>query len=534
MSEERKLEEREEIQNHNGAGRTGGLGSETAPGGGTPSGRAQSAADVTNGRDRGLDAGVAGAAFEKAAAFGTAVSGGGDGRAEEIYLWEHGVAVEPWPEPVSGKDLLDGLEWLMGRFVFLPRWAAETLALWVVHTYAFHLRLVATYIGLESPEKRCGKTTLLTVLCELVNRPVVASNISSPAFFRVIAEKRPTLMIDEADTVLHRNKELKGILNAGCAKKTGYVIRMASRKIRSRTGLRQGPVGDEGKVHGLIGEGVEAGAGRDGNGEGGVSDAGSDGLGRESGLQLARFSSWCPKAIATIKHLPETLADRCIVIPMQRKAAREQCERLRNLKGTEWRRKCARFVMDHAAEIAGAQPEIPADLNDRAADIWEPLLALADLAGGEWPEKARNAALGLTAIAQEESPIGALLLDLLVVFARQRCADGSRLEDGGARIFSRDLVACLNLCTDRPWLILRKGKVLTETWMSQQLRPYGVRPKTIWIGEKSAKGYVEGDFTDVFRRYIPKSAMLALLEESGASRANGAEKPKAETQNKSP
>ncbi len=87
------------------------------------------------------------------------------------------------------------------------------------------LRQVATYIGVESPEKRCGKTTLLTVLCELVNRPVVASNISSPAFFRVIEEKKPTLLIDEADTVLHRNKELKGILNAGCARKTGYVIR---------------------------------------------------------------------------------------------------------------------------------------------------------------------------------------------------------------------------------------------------------------------------------------------------------------------
>ena len=79
------------------------------------------------------------------------------------------------------------------------------------------------------------------------------------------------------------------------------------------------------------------------------------------------------------------------------------------------RRKCARFVLDHAEEIGKAQPEIPEDLNDRAADIWEPLLALAELAGGEWPEKARKAALGLTATAQEESPIGALLLDILVL-----------------------------------------------------------------------------------------------------------------------
>src|SRR5438128_1586019 len=141
------------------------------------------------------------------------------------------------------------------------------------------------------------------------------------------------------------------------------------------------------------------------------------------GLQLGRFSCWCPKAIATIKHLPETLGDRCIVIQMQRKTSREKCERLRNLNGAELRRKCARFVLDHAEEIAKAQPQIPEDLNDRAADIWEPLLALAELAGSDWPVKARNAALGLTAVAQEESPIVALLLDLWIMFVQQGCAD---------------------------------------------------------------------------------------------------------------
>ena len=83
--------------------------------------------------------------------------------------------------------LLDELAGVMRRFVVLPNGAAA-LALWVLHTYAFELREVSTYMGVESPEKRCGKTTLLTVLSELVNRPVVAANISSPAFFRVIEE----------------------------------------------------------------------------------------------------------------------------------------------------------------------------------------------------------------------------------------------------------------------------------------------------------------------------------------------------------
>src|SRR5215471_5498331 len=104
--------------------------------------------------------------------------------------------VEPWPEAVNGKALLDELEATLTRFVVLPKWAAETLALFTLHTYAYELRDVTTYIGVESPEKRCGKTTLLTVLGELVNRPVMASNISSPAFFRVIQQTRPTLLID--------------------------------------------------------------------------------------------------------------------------------------------------------------------------------------------------------------------------------------------------------------------------------------------------------------------------------------------------
>jgi len=126
-----------------------------------------------------------------------------------------GNKVDPWPEPVDGNVLLDELAALLRRFVILPQWAAETVALWILHTYAFQLRDVCTYLGIESPEKRCGKTTLLSVLSELVSRPVVAANISPPAFFRVIEEMQPTLLIDETDTFLRRNDELGGILNAG-------------------------------------------------------------------------------------------------------------------------------------------------------------------------------------------------------------------------------------------------------------------------------------------------------------------------------
>ena len=84
-------------------------------------------------------------------------------------------------------------------------------------------------------------------------------------------------------------------------------------------------------------------------------------------------------------------------------------------------------------------------------------------------------------------------------------------------MFSRELVAGLNAYTDRPWMVLRKGKEVTERWLSQQLSPYGIRPRTVWIGEISAKGYMQEDFTEGFRRYISKAALQALIEESRAA-----------------
>jgi hypothetical protein len=407
-------------------------------------------------------------------------------RRRSIFLWEDGQRLEPWPEPVDGKALLEALACVFETIVVLPHWASETLALWVLHTYAFSQRDVSTYLGIESPVKRCGKTTLVKVLCRLVNRPVVSSNISSPAFYRVIEEKQPTLIIDEADTVLHRNRELRGILNAGYTKETAYVIR-AVRRAETRED-------EDDELEELDGDVVTE---------------------RDTGL--ARYSCWCPKAIAAIGHFPDTLADRCIILPMQRKMPHEMCERVKGLKSEELKRKCMRFATEHAAEIASAQPASAADLNDRATEIWEPLFALADLAGGEWPKKARDAAVGLTARAQGDSPLISLMVDLFMIFVCAGVKSASKPEEG-ARIFSRDMAERLNAWTEHPWAVLLKGKPVTELWLAQQLRPYGVRPKTIWIGDTAAKGYLEDDFTEMFHRYVPRSALKAWVDEEKAGR----------------
>jgi hypothetical protein len=187
---------------------------------------------------------------------------------------------------------------------------------------------------------------------------------------------------------------------------------------------------------------------------------------------------------------------------MQRKISAEQCKRIRDLDTTNLRRQCARFVLDHAQEIAAARPEIPRALNDRAADIWEPLFVLADLAGGPWPELSRDGAVALAAAAEETNAVSSLLLDILILFAAQK-AD---------RLFTRDLLHGLtSRFKDRPWMADCNGKSITDIWLSNQLRPYGIRPKTVWINNDHAKGYLAADFHDAGRRYISKTDIDQLI-----------------------
>lgn len=424
--------------------------------------------------------------------------------------------IEPWPEPVNGPALLDSLAQLIKRFVVLPQWAPETLALWTLHTYAFHLRDVSTYIGVESPEKRCGKTTLLGVLSELVSRPIVAANISSPAFFRVIEETQPTLLIDEADTFLRGNDELRGILNSGYTRKTAYVVRVANLNSNDEPQSANFPqpcrrrpeetpsslprcdlssdrptVSDQAAGASVLPRPVGRAEGR------------GEGLTSRRSAKLVRFSCWCPKVMAAIGRLPDTLADRCIVLRMQRKTHQEQCERLRTVDTRSLQQQCARFALDHASQIASASPVIPPTLHDRAADIWEPLFVLADLAGGSWPNLARQAAISFTGGTPENNAIGSLMLDLVAIFA----------ENDADRMFSRDIVARLNCLQGRPWADALNGKPITELWLSQQLRPYSVRPKTMWIGDTAAKGYIQESFMETFRRYITKADFELLKAE---------------------
>jgi uncharacterized protein DUF3631 len=172
-------------------------------------------------------------------------------------------------------------------------------------------------------------------------------------------------------------------------------------------------------------------------------------------------------------------------------------------------------VKEHAAAIASARPGVPQELNDRAGDIWEPLFVLADLAGGDWPEKARRAACALSSSAQERSPIGSLLLDIFVVFT---VSDVDR-------IFTRDLLLRLNAKQGRPWQEIRNGKEMTDVALGRLLRKYGVSSRTIWIADACAKGYLREDLLGVCRRYVTKADMALLKEECADGKTSKSQPP---------
>src|SRR5580698_3855102 len=138
--------------------------------------------------------------------------------------------IAPHPGPISIANLLTDIEAVIKRHVVLKDHAAAALAVWVLHTYTFELRDTVAYVAIESPEKRCGKTTLLSVLAAMAHKPLIASNVTVGALFRAIDTCRPALFIDETDTFLAGNGAMRGIINSGNTWRTAYVLRLSRAK----------------------------------------------------------------------------------------------------------------------------------------------------------------------------------------------------------------------------------------------------------------------------------------------------------------
>jgi hypothetical protein len=374
-------------------------------------------------------------------------------------------AVEPCAEPVDGAILLDEIAIGITRYVMLSRDAAYAVALWIVHSYCFDVFSISPRLVITAPEKRCGKTTLLRVIQALVPKALPVANITAAAMFRTIEKFKPTLLIDEADTFLRENEELRGVINSG-HEREGRVIRL---------------VGDD--------------------------------------HEPSEFSTFCPTVIATIGSVPSTIEDRAIVIPMRRRLPNESIERFRIDRAEhleEIASKIARWVADNEFALRVADPETPQALHDRAADNWRPLIAIADLARWEWPLLARSTAVALLVHEGdqgEQSRGVALLTDIFRIFVDKAQAGGVDTK----RISSTRLVEALVGLVDRPWASWSRGNPITSAAVARILKNFSIIPNTIKLADgKQPNGYKLSQFRDAFERYLP-TPLVAPVQSSPGS-----------------
>jgi len=364
----------------------------------------------------------------------------------ELQGWTLDMAdVELWSEDVNGADVLNETATTFSRYVVMPDGAADALALWTAHCHCFECFQCTPRLNLTSPEKRCGKTTLLDVLALLVPRPLPTENLTPAVLFRVIESHKPTVLADECDSWLWDNEELRGLLNAG---------------------HRRGR-----KVYRCEGE----------------------------SFTVRGFNACAPAVLCGIGSLPGTLHHRSVVIPLERAKPGELRERFdsrRVEREKELCRKLARFCADNRAQIEACDPAMPSGAFNRLADNWRPLFAIAEIAGGDWPQRAAAAFTKLTAKTDVDAQgIGIMLLeDIRQVFN----------EGHAERMFSKSLVEALCAMSDRPWPEARSKsqKPITENWLANKLRQFKVSSKTLRIGDDRAKGYEAADFTEVFTRYL--------------------------------
>jgi hypothetical protein len=350
---------------------------------------------------------------------------------------------EPWPEPVDGAALSDSIAEAIRRYVVLSDHSRDATALWILHSYLIDCFLVSPRLAVCSPTKQCGKTTLLDVLGRLVLKPLPTANVTASAIFRVVEAYRPALLVDEADTFLSGDDELRGIINSG-HRHGGSVLRA---------------VGDD--------------------------------------YEPRAFSTYSPCAIALIGKLPDTLHDRSVVVDLKRRLPSESISPFRTDRVGQLdvlARQAARWCRDHADEVANADPSMPAGIYNREADNWHPLLAIAEAAGGHWPKRARDALKAAHTAEDDESRLAMLLADIKAAFAERRNTD---------RLASVSLVAMLVEIEGRPWAEYRRGKPMTQNQLARALKPLGIAPEGIRQGDKTPRGYRLHQFSEAFERYLP-------------------------------
>jgi len=362
---------------------------------------------------------------------------------------------DPGPLPVDGADgaaLLDEVHAFLCRYVIFPSGAAAVATtLWAAHTHLVGQFESTPRLALLSPEKQCGKSRTLELL-ELLCAGAETLSDASPAYlYRRIGARQVTILLDEADAIWKRGKSdetaeaLRSIVNAG-HRRSATVGRVEMNGTTAR---------------------------------------------------LIRFPVYAPAAIAGIGHLPDTIMDRAVVVRMRRRApgerVRDYRERATRPEGDALRELLAKWAADVADWVGDPWPQMPPGVADRPADVWEPLLMIADLAGGDWPGRARQAcAAFVTGSRDDTASVGTrLLADLREVFG------------GADALFTQTILDKLHALSESPWADWSYGKPFSARDLADMLKQHQVKSRQLRIGEDSRKGYRRADLEDSWARYLP-------------------------------
>jgi Protein of unknown function (DUF3631) len=353
------------------------------------------------------------------------------------------------PPPPTLAEALGKAEQFLSRYVVLARpEAVVAVILWVAHTHALGYADATPYLAISSPEKQSGKTRLLECLALLAHgcSGIAITPTASTIYRSLEASPGATLLLDELDAVFRdrsdKYEEVRAVINAGHR--------------RGATVPRSVP-------------------------------------GPKNTWLVKQFPVFGPKALAGIGKLPDTVTDRAIPVRMLKRKRSEPVEKFRVRTATgEAAAIAAGLVAALAAQPPAIEADLPAELPDRAADAWEPLLAIADVAGGVWPARARRAAVVLHASREQDDSLGLRLLsDVRLVFNAR----------GVGRISTADLITALQADEEGPWESERSP--LTPHRLSRLLYPFEIASKQLRIGSASLKGYERESFVDGWERYLP-------------------------------
>ena len=358
---------------------------------------------------------------------------------------------EPWGEKVVASEVLDEICTSQARFLWMKPSQRRAVALLITLTYLHDAVDILPILLVTSPEEECGKSTLLKFVLFLSNRPLPASNISASAIFRTIEAHCPTLILDEADSYLQENEEMRGVINSGHEREFAYVIRNVSLP----------------------------------NGE----------------LIPSEFSTWCPKAIAMIGLPKRTILSRSVHIRLGRKPKNVKTEKLKKKHYQEFddlRRKISRLANQIRGHVKVYEDQ---SLDNRAGDNWEPLFAIANAAGGEWLKETKLAAQRMCRKdAQEMKSFGRYLLESLDRIIKAEREKLKLPPDEKIFLKTLDLVKQLNRDDEAPWKDSKFG-MLTARGLSKGLGGFEIKSKKEGSGQDRGMGYWSDDIEREIQKY---------------------------------